>query len=370
MTGAALILNAGSSSIKFALFPEADGDAPMLTGAVERIAGDAMLHVSPKGAERQSTPIDAPDHAASLRAIAGALGDQHITAVGHRIVHGGPDFTAPVEIDDAVLDALQAIVHLAPLHLPQALDGIRATRRLYPVARQVAAFDTAFHAEKPWLHDSFALPTAMYDEGVRRYGFHGISCQSILRGLHAEGLAIDTTKIVIAHLGNGCSMTAVRGGRCHATSMGFSTLDGLVMGTRSGRIDPGVLLHWLRAGKSGDEIEQILYHRSGLLGLSGLSNDMRDLEASDDPNAQRAIDSFVARAVEEACRLAGTMGGLDMVVFCGGIGENADMLRDRIMDGLAFLPGADGSGPKALVRATREEHEILCAVRATTLHVR
>ncbi len=363
MTQAALILNAGSSSIKFALFPAEGGDAPLLTGSVEWRTDRAVLHLAPAGAAREIRAIDAPDHPAALEAIAAALGDRQIAMVGHRIVHGGPDFTAPAPIDDSVLSALEALVPLAPLHLPQAIGGIRATRALYPNARQVAVFDTAFHAEKPWLHNAFALPGEMYDAGIRRYGFHGISCQSILRTLGTEGFELAGSKLIIAHLGNGCSMTAVRDGRCHATSMGFSTLDGLVMGTRSGRIDPGVILHWLRAGKTGAEIERILYYGAGLLGLSGISNDMRELEASETPEARGAIDMFVARAIEEASRLAGTMGGLDHIVFCGGIGENAAELRDRIMEGLAFLPGPNGQRPGMLVRATREEHEILCALR-------
>lgn len=364
MTLAILVLNTGSSSIKFAVYPAEKTDSPILDGVVERIAGQAALTV----AHAPPRPVDAPDHPAALTLVADAIAQQlpdiKITAVSHRIVHGGAQFSAPIILDRESLHDLDKLIPLAPLHQPHGLQGVRTAQALYPEARQIACFDTAFHAAKPWLHDSFALPRVHYEEGLRRYGFHGLSCQSILRTLGAEGYPVPDRRIVIAHLGNGCSATAVLNGRGHATSMGFSTLDGLIMGTRCGQLDPGVILYWLRQGKTGAEIEDILYHRSGLLGLSGRSNDMRDLASATDPASGSAIDAFAMRAVEEICRLAGTMGGLDALIFCGGIGENSGPIRDRITEGLRFLPGRSGSGLDVLVRQTREEHEILLAARA------
>ncbi len=364
MTDAILVLNAGSSSIKFAAFPAEGSDEALLSGGVERIGAQAQLSIS----TGERAGVAAPDHPSALTLVADRVAEHlhggHIHAVCHRIVHGGAQFSTPIPLDDAALTALDDLIPLAPLHLPHGLQGVRAAQALYPDAAQIACFDTAFHSAKPWLHDSFALPQSYYDEGIRRYGFHGLSCESILRTLRAEGYPVDTRRIAIAHLGNGCSVTAVKHGVGHASSMGFSTLDGLVMGTRCGYLDPGVILYWLNQGKTAAEIEDILYHRSGLLGVSGLSNDMRDLTASTDPSAQRAVEVFVSRVVEEVCRLAGTMGGLDAVVFCGGIGENARDIRERITAGLGFLPGPSGAGPEILVRETREEHEIMLEARA------
>ncbi|MEM7645106.1 MAG: acetate/propionate family kinase [Pseudomonadota bacterium] len=364
MTDAILVLNAGSSSIKFAAYPIGKGENPPVAGLIERIGGDAKFTIS----SAPPRSVDSADHPAALALVAAAvtqdLPDTGIAAVSHRIVHGGARFSAPIVLDADSLHDLDQLVPLAPLHQPHGLQAVRTAQSLYPGAAQIACFDTAFHATKPWLHDSYALPHAHYDEGLRRYGFHGLSCQSILRTLHAEDYPVATRRIVIAHLGNGCSATAVLNGRGHATSMGFSTLDGLIMGTRCGQLDPGVILYWLRQGKTRAEIEDILYKRSGLLGLSGRSNDMRDLTAAQDPAADAAIEAFVMRAVEEICRLTGTMGGLDTLVFCGGIGENATLVRDRIVDGLGFLPGRSGSGIDVLVRETREEHEMMLAARS------
>ncbi|MEM7711210.1 MAG: acetate kinase, partial [Pseudomonadota bacterium] len=263
MTDAILVLNAGSSSIKFAAYSVADAEDSMVSGLVDRLGGAARLTL-------YGTPpraVDAPDHAIALalvaEALAAALPGTRLIAIGHRIVHGGPDHSAPVRLDDARLAELNALIPLAPLHQPHGLNGVRMARRLYPDAAQIACFDTAFHATKPWLHDHYALPPEQYEAGVRRYGFHGLSCQSILRTLRAEGCPVEDRRLVIAHLGNGCSATAVMGGTGHATSMGFSTLDGLVMGTRCGSLDPGVILYWLHQGKSTAEIEDLLYKRSG-----------------------------------------------------------------------------------------------------------
>lgn len=365
MADLALALNVGSSSLKFRAAPMADPETGAAWGRIERIGSDgANLKITAQDAT-ETREITVATHEDAVRiaaeALTRALPDARVAAVGHRIVHGGPDFTRPVEIDAGVLSRLETLVPLAPLHVPAGIAGIKGAERAFDSARQIACFDTAFHAGKPWVHDAFALPQQFYDEGIRRYGFHGISCQSITRGLRAEGYPLENRRVVIAHLGNGASVTAVLKGRGHASSMGFSTIDGLAMGTRSGRIDPGVLFYLHDRGMTQAQIEDLLYRKSGLLGLSGLSNDMRDLMASDDSAAVRAVEYFVARAVEEIARLAATMGGLDTVVFCGGIGENAGEIRDRIAAGLTFLPG-QGDGVEILTRETREEEEILRAV--------
>ena len=371
MADLALALNLGSSSLKFRAAPAGDPSAEAASGRIERIGSDgANLKITANGAT-ETREIPAGTHEDAVRiaaeALTGALPDARVTAVGHRIVHGGPDFTRPTEIDAQVLSRLEELVPLAPLHLPAGIAGIKGAGRAFANARQVVCFDTAFHAEKPWVNDAYALPQSFYDEGIRRYGFHGISCQSIARTLRAEGYPLDNRRVAIAHLGNGASVTGVLNGRGHASSMGFSTIDGLAMGTRSGRIDPGVLFYLLDRGMTQAQIEDLLYRKSGLLGLSGLSNDMRDLLASDDPAAARAVEYFVARAVEEIARLAAAMGGLDTVVFCGGIGENATRIRDRIAAGLSFLPG-QGEGVEILTRETREEEEILRAVAELCTH--
>lgn len=367
-----LVLNAGSSSLKVAAYA-ADGaetadDAPWLKGAVERIGGASWLTLTRPDGARETTEIKAEDHRAALsvaaRRLAQALPAARIVALGHRIVHGGPHYSGPAIITPSVLAELETLIPLAPLHQPQGLAGVRSAEALFPGALQVACFDTAFHAQKPWVQESFGLPSEAFDAGVRRYGFHGVSCQSIMRTLRAEGFPAEDRRLVIAHLGNGCSVTAVKNGAGYANSMGFSTLDGLLMGTRSGRLDPGVLLYWLRQGKSPEDIETLLYKRAGLLGVSGLSNDVRDLSASPAPEAARALEMFVARAVEEIARMAGAMNGLDCVVFCGGVGENAAALRDRIVAGLGFLRQASGAPLDILVRATDEERELMLTARA------
>lgn len=365
MSALLIALNVGSSSLKFAVARASAPSTQILSGAADRLGSDASsLRFSASGGEATKKALPGAVHADALAevaaAIASAYPDSTVTSVGHRIVHGGADFLQPTEINEAVLAALEGLITLAPLHQPPGLKGIRTIAGLYPDARQVACFDTAFHASKPWVHEAIALPERFYDMGLRRYGFHGLSCQSICRMLLAEGYPFDDRKLVIAHLGNGCSATAVRGGKSIACSMGFSTLDGLAMGTRPGRVDVGAVLHLLHQGFDVHDVEDLFYRRAGMLGLSGISNDMRDLLRSDDPKAGRAVDFFVERAVEEISRMAGALRGLDTVVFCGGIGENATEIRDRICDGLTFL------GPETLVRQTDEESEILLETATLT----
>ncbi|NIY97264.1 acetate kinase [Salipiger sp. HF18] len=363
MTGAVLALNAGSSSFKFALANAGAPGTPLLWGVVDRLGTEeGALSLKGQGGAA-TTPLAAPDHGAALAALIEAIETRcpglRVTAVAHRIVHGGSAFTAPEPVTPALLEALEALVPLAPLHQPHGLRGIRTALELFPDAGHVACFDTAFHAGRPWVHDAYALPRRFYDEGIRRYGFHGLACASICRALGADGYPLAERRIAIAHLGNGCSVTAVRHGRSVSNSMGFSALEGLAMGTRCGRLDPGVLLHLMRGGMDVTALEALLYRKSGLLGLSGLSNDMRDLARSGSVAAEEAIAYFIERTVEEICRAAGVMGGLDAVVFSGGIGENAADIRAAVMARLAFLPGAEGAGLEMLVRPADEEAELL-----------
>lgn len=364
-----LALNAGSSSIKLQAIPaESDGPA-IMTLAAERIGdGRGTLRVETAGGATVERDLDFPDHLAALEVSAArlkqVLGAEEVRAVSHRVVHGGGVFSDPVVLGPDEIRLLTGLVDLAPLHLPACLAAIDASRSLFGDAIQVGCFDTGFHSGKPAIHDRFALPREIHERGVRRYGFHGLSCQSILRTLRETGDGEIPGRLVIAHLGNGCSVTAVRNGRAHSSSMGFSTLDGVVMGTRCGRIDPGALLYLLRHGMTVDELETLLYRKSGLLGLSGLSNDMRDLEASGSAEAREAVDCFVSSCVQEIARAAATLGGVDLVVFCGGIGENATGVRTRIVDGLRFLGDAEAGAPRFRVVRTNEERELAIAARA------
>jgi acetate kinase len=333
-----LTLNAGSSSIKFALFPVDTDLGAVASGQIEGIGLAPRLTIDGKASELG----DVRDHAAALEAIAAALRpmcrDARIAAVGHRVVHGGRAFAEPIVLDEPIIAELTSLSPLAPLHQPHNLSGIAVARQLFPEAMQVACFDTAFHRAQPWVNDTFALPRHFYDEGVRRYGFHGLSYEYVSSELarlaphHAAG------RLVIAHLGNGASMCAIRGGQSVASTMGFSALDGLPMGTRSGQLDPGVLLYFMRErGMSADAIEDLLYRKSGLLGLSGLSSDMRALEAAGTPEAQQAIDYFVFRVRRELGAMTAILSGLDALAFAGGIGENAARIRERICQGFEWL---------------------------------
>jgi acetate kinase len=267
-----------------------------------------------------------------------AFPELKLEAVGHRVVHGGAEFAEPVVVDDAVVAQLEQSAAFAPLHQPHNLAGIRAAMELFPTAPQVACFDTAFHRNHPWVNDVFALPRTFYDEGVRRYGFHGLSYAYVAGELHRIAPQIAAGRVIVAHLGNGASMCAIQGGQSVASTMGFSALDGLPMGTRCGQLDPGVLLYLMdQRGMSAREISDLLYKQSGLLGLSGLSNDMRTLEAAGTPEAAQAIDYFVFRCQREVGALAAAMGGIDALVFCGGIGENSRLIRARICERLGWM---------------------------------
>jgi acetate kinase len=326
VTGRLLTLNAGSSSIKFALFdPAVSLHTPQQAGQVDGIG-------------TRSGPAD---HAQALRQVMERIGNTPITAVGHRIVHGGTQFDQPRLIDDAVLQGIEVLTSLAPLHQPHNLAGVRAAQAAFPNVPQVACFDTAFHRTMPEVHQRFALPDELFQRGIRRYGFHGLSYESITQQLREQHPALAAGRVVIAHLGNGCSMTAVRDGRSVATTMSFSPLDGLTMGTRCGRLDAAVVLHLQQQeGLSAEEVSRLLHKGSGLLGLSGLSSDMRELEgaaASGHAGAQRALDHFVEQVLRELAALAAALRGLDALVFTGGIGENAAAIRARLLDGARWL---------------------------------
>jgi len=258
--------------------------------------------------------------------------------VGHRVVHGGVEFAAPVAIDASVLAKLESLCPLAPLHQPHNLAAIKAIKTQMPGLPQVACFDTAFHRHHPELADWFALPRRFYDEGIRRYGFHGLSYEYIASALPEVAPEIAKARVVVAHLGSGASMCGLRDGRSQDSTMGFTALDGLPMGTRCGALDPGVVLHLNRAhGMDADAIERLLYHDCGLKGVSGISNDMRDLLASDDPKAAQAIDLFVWRICRELGALAAALGGLDGLVFTAGIGERSAEIRARVCARAAWL---------------------------------
>jgi acetate kinase len=336
-----VVLNAGSSSLKFAVY-RLEPEAPALvSGEVDGIGGSAQLKISAGGKVTHDNPVSAADPHAAMEALA-ALPDGplagDIAAFGHRIVHGGPDLSHAVIVDDATLARIDAVSPLAPLHNPPALDVLRGLRRRFPGAIQVACFDTAFHRGHPAVADRFAIPDALYQEGVRRYGFHGLSYQYIAGAMKTQAPEIASGKVVAAHLGSGASMCALVDGRSVDSSMGFTALDGLPMGTRSGSLDAGVIL-WLQQQKgwSVDRVEDFLYHDCGLKGMSGLSNDIRELLASDAPLAKMAVEYFIYHTARTAGALAVSMGGIDGLVFTAGIGEHSVPVRARVLQRLAWL---------------------------------
>lgn len=334
-----LVINAGSSSVKFSLY-ETAADRSLVAGAhgqVEGIGTAARFAVTDgRGRRRPQQNLTGTDHNAAIRAIhdwfAGeAGGEASLAAVGHRVVHGGGEFVEPVLIDDHVIAALEALTPLAPLHQPHHIAAIRAVAAAAPRVPQIACFDTAFHHTQPAVAREFALPRALAAKGVRRYGFHGLSYEYIVSALREIAPACARGRLVVGHLGNGASLCAIADGRSVATTMGFTPLDGLVMGTRPGLLDPGVILYLLRhEGMSVTDVEALLWHRSGLLGVSDVSSDMRELMASEAGTAKAAIDLFVYRIGRELGSMAAALGGLDALVFTGGIGEHAADIRARV----------------------------------------
>lgn len=341
-----LAVNAGSSTLKFSIHPlvHRQVQPSVLTGNFQGLepGGTPVLGWSFQGRQQsRQLPGGSDDpFGQALQSLGELLANDpaipDIEAVAHRVVHGGSEFRASVVVTDDVLIRLSRLNSLAPLHQPANLQGIRAFQKAFPAMPQVACFDTAFHATLAEVDYAFALPKSVTDLGVRRYGFHGLSYQYVMGALQ-ERSARAGGRVLMAHLGNGASLCGARGGLSCATTMGFSALDGLMMGTRSGTLDPGVLLYLLEQGWDHDRLEKLLYKQSGLLGVSGISADMRRLRGDGSADAQRAIELFTHRVVRESGGLIATMGGLDVLSFSGGIGEHDAILRQQVCARLAWL---------------------------------
>lgn len=339
-------LNAGSSSIKFSVFDEQGsslrrvlaGSIRGLDGSPRFVASDGDGKVLETKEWAKGTVLSHEDGMAFLfETLPARLRGHNVRAVGHRVVHGGPDYAVPVRIDADVLHTLEALIPLAPLHQPNNLAPIRTLLSAAPDVPQIACFDTAFHQTQSPVERAFALPHSITSRGVQRYGFHGISYQYIA-SVMAQHDASLSGRVVVLHLGNGASMCAMLDGRSVASTMGFTPLDGLPMGTRSGSLDPGVMLHLMTELRMDlKQVQHLLYRESGLLGVSGISGDMRTLEASDAPGAKDAIDLFVHSIKRELGKLAATLGGLDGIVFTAGIGENSVLIRERVCRDAAWL---------------------------------
>jgi acetate kinase len=308
-------------------------------------------------------------------------GALHPVAIGHRVVHGGLDFAEPVVVDDHVVDCLDRLVPLAPLHQPHNLTVIKAVRRMRPDVPQVACFDTAFHRGRATVTERFGLPDELFKQGVRRWGFHGLSYASIVHQLEHVAPDLAAGRLIVAHLGNGASLCAIKGGRSVDTTMSYSVLDGLPMGTRCGCLDPGVMLHLMRT-RAYPEIERLLYMESGLYGISGVSSDVRELLASERPGAAEAIDYFVHRIAREIGSLAAVLGGFDVLIFTAGIGENSAVIRRRVCDtlgwlGVALEPAANERGHDCVSPAGRfpsvwvlptDEEQVIAAGTLAAIH--
>ena len=362
---AILVVNAGSSSVKFQIFgiEKADALRRLIKGQLDGIGTRPRL--SAERSDRSSlidktyASSEIADVPAAIATVASWLRQTqslNLLAVGHRVVHGGPKYDRPVVIDQAVVADLEQYVSLAPLHQPNNLAPIRTLLNRRPELLQVACFDTAFHHGHSAVVDHFAIPEHFYAEGVRRYGFHGLSYEYVAQRLREVAPTVAAGRAIVAHLGSGASMCALADGRSIESTMGFTALDGIPMGTRPGQIDPGVLLYLLsEKGMTPTAVQELLYRDSGLKGLSGISNDMRDLQSSSDPRAILAVDYFVYRVGLNAGMLAAALGGLDVFVFTAGIGENSPIIRARIAEKLAWLgvvfdPAANAAGKSLISR--------------------
>jgi acetate kinase len=367
-TNVILVVNAGSSSIKFSLYPAtgdgAPGDKePLGDGIIEGIGVHPQFKTQVGDTQAEESWPDGAglDHehfyGFLLDWLAREAPETTVVAAGHRVVHGGTDFAAPVVVDAGVLQALERLIPLAPLHQPHNLAAIRALAARAPAIPQIACFDTAFHRSIPARDQLYGLPLSLAEEGLRRYGFHGLSYEFIAGVLPQYDVEVAAGRSVVAHLGNGASLCALKDGKSQACTMGFSTLDGLIMGTRCGAIDPGVLIYLLREkGLDADGLEKLLYKESGLLGLSGVSADMRDLLASDKPEAKQAVEMFCDRVAQQIASLAAMLGGLDAVVFTAGIGERSAPIRAAICERLGWLgaeldPAANEAGEAHIAAA-------------------
>lgn len=347
MSETILVLNAGSSSIKFQLYElgEDEGLHRRFKGQMGGIGSAAPRLHAVDAEDRvlvdEAMEAEAADTMEEGQAVLGGWLVEHLggppIAVGHRVVHGGPDFAAPVLVDDGVLAALEALVPLAPLHQPFNLAPIRSIRARRPDLPQVACFDTAFHRGHPEVAERFAIPESLYRQGVRRYGFHGLSYEFIARQIPVVAPELAGRRVVVAHLGNGASACAIGDGRSLDSTMGFTALDGLPMGTRPGSLDAGVVVHLAAQGMDAGALQDFLYHDCGLKGLSGLTSDMRELLASEAPSARLAIDYFCYHAAKAIAGLATSMGGIDGIVFTAGVGENAAPVREAILRHCAWM---------------------------------
>jgi acetate kinase len=388
MTDALLSLNAGSSSLKFALFEVGAGRelAVAARGQIAGIGTEPRLIARDKAGavltERRWAGGGALPHETFLHDlfdwIEDHLGADALVAAGHRVVHGGVAFSRPVVVDEAVLTALDALSPLAPLHQPHNLAVVRAAMAVRPGLPQVACFDTAFHRTQPAVATRFALPRELEADGVRRYGFHGLSYEYVAGRLRELDPEAARGRVIAAHLGAGASLCAIMAGESLDTTMGFTAVEGLVMATRCGTLDPGVLLHLIQSrGFTGEDIEDLIYRRSGLLGVSGLTGDMRELLASPDPRAAEAVELFVYSIARHAGALASSLGGLDAFVFTAGVGENAPEIRARVCARLAWLgveldPDANARGAPVIssprsrvaVRVVPTDEERMIALHA------
>ncbi|QQO13406.1 acetate/propionate family kinase [Bradyrhizobium diazoefficiens] len=346
MSEAVLVLNSGSSSIKFGLFDISAAEPTLLCKGLldEHEAKPRLVMKSPAGENLFETHREVSDadsgHLFSdvLGFVEDRFGGHRLRAAGHRIVHGGPDYSGPVELTDDVYARLEALSPLAPLHQPRCLEPVRTIAAIRPDLTQIACFDTAFHHSMAPPASRFAIPRRYDERGIRRYGFHGLSFEYVGRRLAEIAPELAARRTVVAHLGNGASLCALRDGRSIDTTMGLTPLDGLVMGTRCGTLDPGVLLYLLQhENMSAEDVQHLLYHQSGLLGVSGISADMRTLLASREATAREAVDLFTLRAAQQVAMMATTLGGLECLVFTGGIGEHAKEIRSAIGERLGWL---------------------------------
>lgn len=347
MNDYALVFNAGSSSLKFCVYchPAGEGWRLEARGQVDGIGTTPRLSVkNAEGASICDEGLDASvrDGRAAFDRLAVWLrahyGQARVLGVGHRVVHGGAEFAAPCLVTDEVLEKLRALIPLAPLHQPHNVSIIEAVRERLPGVPQVACFDTSFHRGQPPVAELVPLPKNIRDGGVQRYGFHGLSYEYIASALPEVAPEIAEGRVIVAHLGSGASLCAMKSRRSVDSTLGFTALDGLCMGTRPGTVDPGVILHMVQTlGMSGSEIESVLYKKSGLLGISGVSNDMRDLLASGKAEARLAVDYFVYQAAKQIGALAAVLGGIDALVFTAGIGEHSVEIRRRIVEASAWL---------------------------------
>jgi len=355
----AVVINAGSSSLKFCVFRRPDGQPWLIEtrGQIEGIGTAPRFTAKDgdgKGLLDRQLDASVNDGRKALGAVADWLGERYggspVRGVGHRIVHGGAKYTGPTIVTPEVLADLRTLIPLAPLHQPYNLQAIDAVAERLPSVPQVACFDTSFHRGQPAVAELVPLPKDIRDSGVQRYGFHGLSYEYIASVLPSVAPEIAHGRVIVAHLGSGASMCAMKNGKSLDSTLGFTALDGLCMGTRPGTLDPGVLLHLFQTmGRTPKDVEAMLYKKSGLLGISGISNDMRDLLGSSEPSARLAVDYFVYRAAKEIGALAAVLGGVDALVFTAGIGENSPEIRKRICEASAWLGvelDADANGRK------------------------